>query len=280
MAAFMPRLMSGSCPTCVRSPVFAFVSVTSDAPAAKLVSAPAKARTAAPCVQSTVQSANVTATGAAVSAAPAQSAGCAPAEPGDSASAANAIVAAHTERTRRWAMRSSPCPGGALPRRPPDVIVTPMPAAPHRLVGVADQNVVGAVERPGVEQAERGGRRRCERGRAVAEDDRSHDQMQLVDEPGGEQVVPERPAAEDDDVAAGPALELGDPLVGVGAADDAGCVAPRVGLVGREAVRYDDLLDRVLQPRDLTVGRRVEVLHRDAELLRGGLGIVGDAGVI
>src|SRR5829696_9101581 len=128
----MPRLMSGSCPTCVSSPVFCSLtlsdagcavveasasSVPSDTPAAGCASESAT-RAASTRVQSTVQSANDSAIGADVSvAALAQSAGCARAEPGDSASAASAIAAAHTGRTVRWAMRPSPCRGGALPRR-------------------------------------------------------------------------------------------------------------------------------------------------------------------
>jgi len=48
--------------------------------------------------------------------------------------------------------------------------------------------------------------------------------MQLVDQTVGQQVVPERVAAEDQDVAARPALEFGDLLVRVGTADDAGVV--------------------------------------------------------
>jgi alkanesulfonate monooxygenase SsuD/methylene tetrahydromethanopterin reductase-like flavin-dependent oxidoreductase (luciferase family) len=46
--------------------------------------------------------------------------------------------------------------------------------------------------------------------------------VELVDQAGGRQIVPERAAAEDQDVPAGPAFELGDPLVGVRAAEERG----------------------------------------------------------
>jgi hypothetical protein len=76
--------------------------------------------------------------------------------------------------------------------------------------GVPDEHVVRAVKRSGAEQPERGGRRSAEGRGALAEDDRPDDQVELVDQADGQQVVPERSAAEDQDVAAGPALELGD----------------------------------------------------------------------
>jgi hypothetical protein len=78
--------------------------------------------------------------------------------------------------------------------------------------------------------------------------------VELVDQTGREQVVPHRPAAEDEDLASRPALQLGDPLVRLGAADDPRGLAPRLGLLGGDGVRDDDLLDRVVQARDLDVG--------------------------
>jgi hypothetical protein len=94
--------------------------------------------------------------------------------------------------------------------------------------GISNEHVVRAVERAGAQQLERGGRRGAEDGRACAQDDRPDDQVELVDQAGGQQVVPQRSAAEDKDVPTGPALELGDLLMGICATDDASGVAPRI----------------------------------------------------
>jgi hypothetical protein len=74
--------------------------------------------------------------------------------------------------------------------------------------------------------------------------------VQLVDEAVDQQIVPERAAAEDQDVLTGLSLEPGDPLVGVRAADDAG-VAPRFRLFWGQTVRYDHLVYGVVEPRYL-----------------------------
>jgi hypothetical protein len=49
--------------------------------------------------------------------------------------------------------------------------------------------------------------------RAAADDNRADHQVQLVDQSASQQVVPERAAADDQDVVAGLALELGNLLV-------------------------------------------------------------------
>src|SRR5215216_3100452 len=105
----MPRFSSGSCPTCASEPVLVVSAATGAAVVDAVVepsipssvleasstSESAAPRAAAACVQSTVQSANDTAIDDDVNGvAPAQSAGCAPADAGDSASAADAIAAA------------------------------------------------------------------------------------------------------------------------------------------------------------------------------------------
>jgi enamine deaminase RidA (YjgF/YER057c/UK114 family) len=84
-----------------------------------------------------------------------------------------------------------------------------------------------------------------ERGSPCAQYAGADHPVQLVDQTVGQQVVPERVAAEDQDVAALPALELGDLLVRVGAANDAG-VVPWRGLVSSQAVR-----DELLRPEGL-----------------------------
>ena len=69
----------------------------------------------------------------------------------------------------------------------------------------------------------------------------------------GQQVVPEGAAAEDQDLPARLALELGDRGVGVGPVDDPGGGPPRAGLVLGEAVGDDHLVDGVVQPGELAV---------------------------
>src|SRR5918994_293305 len=125
MAAFMPRFMSGSCPTFASSPGFWSPSSAGAGAAALAASAALSAAGAdAGCV-AVRSSAGVPVTlsqaspapdhlaihsaGEAVSpAAPTQSAGWAPAVPADAAIAANAIPATHTWRTRLLLMRPSP----------------------------------------------------------------------------------------------------------------------------------------------------------------------------
>jgi hypothetical protein len=91
---------------------------------------------------------------------------------------------------------------------------------------------------------------------------RPHHQAELVDQAIGQQVVPEGPAAEDQDLPAVPALELGDRLVGVGPADDGRGGPPGAGLVLGEAVGDDHLVDGVVTAADLAD-------HR------AGVGVVG-----
>lgn len=95
----MPRFISGSWPTCLKP---AFFLPRGGAGLAS-ASAPSKPCTAAAFAQPpfpAVQSGNDSAVGAGVSAAPLpHSAGCAPAEPGNSAIAASAIAAIQTWRS-------------------------------------------------------------------------------------------------------------------------------------------------------------------------------------
>src|SRR6266511_1991287 len=97
--------------------------------------------------------------------------------------------------------------------------------------------------RPGVSPRGRG----AAVGRGAGSADRADHQVELVDQAGGQQVLPERVAAEHQDVAAGLAFQLGDPLVSVGAADDAG-ILPGLGLLRRQAVGDDDLVDLIVPP--------------------------------
>ena len=87
--------------------------------------------------------------------------------------------------------------------------------------------------------------------------------MQLVDETRQEQVVPQYVAAEHQNLAAGSALQLGDGVVCIGAADDAGSVLPRPEIGIGQGVGDDDLVDRVVEARDLALDRWL-------------LGVVGD----
>src|SRR5829696_1407581 len=126
MAAFMPRFMSGSCPTCSKAPVFSFAASGAEAAAADprapaaFVASGALELSKPGAVEllqtSSVQSANQFVVGAAVTAESLwHSAGCAPAEPGENPTAATANAAAHRWRTRLCVMRSARCLG----RRPP-----------------------------------------------------------------------------------------------------------------------------------------------------------------
>jgi len=71
----------------------------------------------------------------------------------------------------------------------------------------------------GAEQANGDGRRGEEHGRRRADDDRAHDEVQLVDQARRHEVVPERPTGEDEDVATRSLLQFRDPGVGVRPAD-------------------------------------------------------------
>ena len=62
-----------------------------------------------------------------------------------------------------------------------------------------------------------------------------------------QQVVPERAAAENQDLFAGLAFEFGDLLVGVRAPDDAR-VMPWLRLFWSDAVRYDYFVYGVIEP--------------------------------
>jgi len=109
IAAFMPRFMSGSFPTCFSEPVFRPAAGTCLAmldPTATL-----SARSGMGAVQpfEAVQSdQNRSAVGATASGPLSQSTGCAPVDPGSSATAAKAIVAAPTWRTRVSVIKPSP----------------------------------------------------------------------------------------------------------------------------------------------------------------------------
>src|SRR5215203_408682 len=71
-------------------------------------------------------------------------------------------------------------------------------------------------------------------------------QVQFVDQSVGQQVVPERAAAEDQDVFAGLAFEFGDLLVSVCPANYAG-VVPWLRLIRGEGVGHDHLVYGVVE---------------------------------
>jgi hypothetical protein len=115
---------------------------------------------------------------------------------------------------------------------------------------VAREHVTRAFPRARSEQPKRTRQPAAEHRRARAQHDRADHQVQFVDQSVGQQVVPERAAAEDQDVFAGLAFEFGDLLVSVCPANYAG-VVPRLRLIRGEGVGHDHLVYGVVELRYL-----------------------------
>ena len=73
------------------------------------------------------------------------------------------------------------------------------------LDGVPNQEQAGAIEGAGVQQAKRAGRPSFECPDALADDASADHEMQLIDQAGGEQVVPEDVTAKYQDFPTRPA---------------------------------------------------------------------------
>jgi hypothetical protein len=110
------------------------------------------------------------------------------------------------------------------------------------------EDVLGAIPRACVDAPKRNSRLAVEYWCACADDDRADHQVEFVNQIMRQQIVPEYMAAKHQDIIAGLAFEFGDLFVRVGAADDAGVLVPRFRLFCGQAVRYDDLVNGVIEP--------------------------------